>query len=313
MNIQQLEYVVAVDRFRQFSKAADYCHVTQATLSAMIKKLEEELGIIIFDRKTNPVITTEHGLTVLEHANKILMQLKLLREGVKSAKKTVEGHLKLGIIPTVATTLLSIFLKPVLDKYPLLNLEIHELTSMDIVEKLRVGILDLGILATPIKGQWEIEETILYYESMMVYGVENEREMFIRPEEIDSEIIWLMEEGHCFREQSIKVCNLKKKQNLPKNLNFEANSFETLVNLAEEFGGITLIPELYYQTMSERRKQKTAMFKTPIPVREISMVYYRPFAKLNAVEKISAEIVKRMEGRLLTGGYRPHELSIIGI
>lgn len=313
MNIQQLEYIIAVDRLKNFSKAADSCFVTQATLSAMVKKLEEELEVVIFDRKTSPVITTDGGKVLLVHAHKVLAQIEQLREAVNSSKKNLEGTLKVGIIPTVASTLLPIILKPILSKFPKLKLDIQELTTLDIVDKLKMGMLDVGIVATPLHKSDEIEESILYYESMMVFGVENDDEQYIQPDDIQGEVIWLLEEGHCFREQAIKVCNLRKKDNLPKNLSFEANSFETLVNLAEEFGGITLIPELYFQTLSETRKMKTASFKTPIPVREISMVYYRPYAKLNAVEKLADKIKDRIKDKLMTENFKSHELSIMGI
>ena len=313
MNLQQLEYIIAVDRFKHFSKAADYCHVTQATLSAMIKKLEEELDAVIFDRKTSPVVTTDSGILIINHAIRIIGQVDQLRESARAASNTIQGILKVGIIPTVATTLLPIILKPILKKYPKLKLDIQELTTQDIVDKLKLGILDIGILATPLNGKSEVEESILYYESMMVYGVVNDHERFITPEEIDSEIIWLMEEGHCFREQTVKVCNLKKKNNLPKNLLFEANSFETLVNLTDEFGGITLIPELYYQGMEDKRKLKAKPFNSPLPVREISMIFYRPYAKINSINRVANEIRSLMKGRLLTEKYKAKDLSIIGI
>lgn len=313
MNLHQLEYIIAVDRFKHFSRAADYCHVTQATLSAMVKKLEEELDVMIFDRKISPVVTTDGGRAIIEQATKVIGQVSQLKETARSSKNVVEGVLKVGIIPTVATTLLPIILKPLLSRFTKLKLDIQELTTLDIVEKLKTGILDIGILATPLNGKSDIEESILYYESMMVYGAEGDHEKYIKPEEINSEIIWLMEEGHCFREQSIKVCNLKKKNNLPNNLLFEANSFETLVNLADEFGGITLIPELYFQSMDQKRQQKARPFNLPFPVREISIVYYRPYARLSVIEKVSAEIVQLMKGRLTTEQYKPKDLSIIGI
>lgn len=312
MNLQQLEYIIAVDRFKHFSKAADYCNVTQATLSAMIKKLEEELGQVIFDRKHTPVVTTDIGIDLIIHATQVLGQVEQLRETARSANHSIEGILKIGIIPTVATTLLPIILKPILKKFPKLKLEIQELTTLDLVEKLKLGILDIGILATPLNGKTEIEESILYYESMMVYGVGDSHEKYIKPEIIDREIVWLMEEGHCFREQSVEICNLKKKNNMPKNLLFEANSFETLVNLTDEFGGITMIPELYFQGMKEIRKNKTRPFNFPIPVREISLVYYRPYAKLSAIEKIAGEIKSLMKGRLSTEKNKAKDLSIIG-
>lgn len=312
MNIQQLEYIVAVDQFKNFSKAADHCYITQATLSTMIKKLEEELDVVIFDRKNNPVMTTDEGKQIVAQAVKILQETYYLKEIAKNNVHDISGTIKIGIIPTIANSLLPIVLMPLLKKYPELMIEMYEVTTNNILKQLKEGTLDMGILATPLETE-EIEEEILYYETLMVYGAINKDTQFIIPEDIRRHKIWLLEEGNCLRNQVINLCSLKKKENMPTNLKFDAHSFGTLLNMVDQLGGLTLIPELYYQTLTDARKEKVKFFKSPIPVREVSIVYYRPFAKKNTIEAIGNEIKALVQPVLMTNQYKNSELDIVKI
>lgn len=309
MNIQQLEYIIAVDRLKNFTKAATACHVTQATLSAMIKKLEEELNVVIFDRKTSPVITTDIGQVVLDQARKVVLHAHLLHEKVKTEHTVIEGQIRLGIIPTVANALLPRIIKPLFKHYPKLQIEVTELTTENIIKQLKEGTLDMGILATPLQHK-EIEEDILFYEMLMVYGKVGKNKKYILPEEVREHKIWLLEEGHCLRNQFEKLCSLKKKTVLPGNLRFEANSFETLLNMVDEFGGLTLIPELYYQTLPPARKRQIRFFENAIPVREVSLVYYREFAKKRVTEAIAACIKEIICPTLLSAKYKNKDMVI---
>jgi LysR family hydrogen peroxide-inducible transcriptional activator len=278
----------------------------------MVKKLEEELDIEIFDRKSSPITTTDSGKELIEEAKKVLHHAHSLKDISKAIKNKVEGKAKIGIIPTVACALLPKTLKILLSKYPLLELEIIEITSQNMIKQLKEGNLDMGILATPLNNE-EIEENILYYEALMIYGNLEQDKKYILPEELKEYTVWLLEEGHCLREQMMQLCHLKKKTNLPKNLKFEANSFETLLNLVDEFGGLTLIPELYYQTLPAEKKQKVAQFQSPIPVREISLVYFRPFAKYRIIEALANDIKGIVNEALISNTYKKSELSIIKI
>jgi LysR family transcriptional regulator, hydrogen peroxide-inducible genes activator len=290
MNFQQLEYIIAVDQFKNFTKAASYCNVTQATLSAMIKKLEEELDVTIFDRKTNNIITTEIGATIINDSKKIILQTNLLKEKAKKDDQSIKGRIKIGIIPTIASTLLPRIVNVVLKAYPKIHLEIAEITTNSIIRQLREGIIDVGILATPTNCS-DFESELLYYESLMVYGNFEDSKKYIFPEEIKEHKIWLLEEGHCLREQFIKLCALKKKENALQNFTFEANSFDTLLNMVDAFGGLTLIPELYYHSLPESEKKHICFFSAPVPVREVSLVFYRPFAKQRIITLLS-ELIK---------------------
>ncbi len=310
MNIQQLEYIIAVDQFKHFSKAAQHCNITQATLSMMIKKLEEELNVIIFDRKTTPIMTTELGREIIDEAKKTVFHSREIVALAKSKEHKIEGKLKMGIIPTIANSLLPKILFPIIEKYPFLELELSEITTQNIIRQLKEGTIDTGILSTPLHDN-EIEESILYYETLMVYGNTNKNKKFILPEELRSYPIWMLEEGHCMRDQVIQLCQINKTNALPNNLKFQANSFETILNMVDILGGLTFIPELYYETLSKERKDKVVEFKAPIPVREISMVYYRPFAKLRIIDQLCNDIKEIIDQNLRSNSFKKSELVIL--
>jgi LysR family hydrogen peroxide-inducible transcriptional activator len=311
MNLQQFEYIVAVDRFKNFTKAAEYCHVTQATLSAMVKKLEKELGLILFERRANPIVTTECGKDIIAEARKVLLHADNIRNMPGTIKDNISGNIRLGIIPTIANTLLPIVVKSLIKAFPDLRIEWVEITTDDIVGQLKQGIIDAGILATPL-GNKEIEENILYYEKLLVYGNTEKGKEYLLPEEIKKHKVWMLEEGHCLRSQFINLCELEKKK-LEEPVHFEPNSFETLINMVEIFGGLTLIPELYYQNLPMDKKEKVLDFHRPYPVREISLVYYRPFAKWRIIEALSSFISTAIKPQLTSSKIKNSELSIVQI
>jgi LysR family transcriptional regulator, hydrogen peroxide-inducible genes activator len=309
MNIQQLEYVVAVDRFKSFTKAAVFCNITQATLSAMVKKLEDELGIIIFDRKTNPLLTTDVGKGIVDEGKMVLAHCGQIRDKARGAHTLIEGKIKIGVIPTIANALLPKIIPPLLLDYPQLHLEIVEITTQNIIKQLKEGAIDVGIVATPTTDANVVEE-ILYYEALMVYGQIDKKNNYIIPDEVKNKKVWLLEEGHCLRDQFANLCALKKKDLKPNNLSFDANSFDTLLNMVDAFGGLTLIPELYYQTLPKEKKEKVYFFKAPVPVREVCLIYYRPYAKQRVVRMLAEFIQKTIQPILLTKKYKKTELVI---
>lgn len=312
MNFQQLEYIIAVDKKKHFGLASEYCNITQATLSAMIKKLEVELDVILFDRSKKPVKTTEKGDEVIEFAKRILKERnELIRIGQVETDELM-GELRIGVIPTVANSLLALILPTLLVDFPKLKLKVFEITTEQIKDQLISEKIDLGILATPIDNDL-LEENILYYESMMVYGLEGEAKKYSAPEDLYNKKVWMLEEGNCFRTQTSTVCNLKEHSVQEENLEFEANSFDTLINLIDKFGGVTLIPELYYNLMSEDKKVRASHFELPIPVREISIVYHRPYAKKKSIDILSKLIQAMIAPLLVTKDYKPKDMNIIGI
>jgi LysR family hydrogen peroxide-inducible transcriptional activator len=295
VNIQQLEYILAVDQLKSFSKAADYCHVTQATLSAMVKKLEEQLDIVIFDRKANPIATTENGREILIQAQQVVSHAQALLDSSKSINRKIEGKLKLGVIPTIASSLMSIILKPLMEKYPALIFEIHEQTTSQLMKSLQDGKLDLGILSTPIAIS-DLETELLYKEELVLYGHFGRKE--IKKTELNEQRLFLLQDGHCLRDQIIQLCELKKNKFLPSNLRFESNTFDTLLNLVDDFQGMTFLPKLYSAQLSEARQKRLIPLEEGRIEREISLCYYRPYAKWNVIKRLNADIQELVKQHL---------------
>lgn len=311
MNLQQLEYIIALDQYQSFSKASEACFITQATLSTMVKRLEDELGVVLFDRKSNPIITTDCGKEMIEEAKKVIYHKNYFLELANQVKGKIEGEIRIGIIPTIANNLLHRILPKLLEKYPNLKVHILEITTQNVLDKLKRAEIDVGIVSTPL-NQTEMEEEILYYEKLLVYGNIKNKRNYYTPKDIDIEKLWLLQQGNCITDQILDVCSLSQKM-LFHNLNFQPNSFETLLNLVDEFNGLTLIPELYYIDLPELKKQKVADFIAPFPVREISLVYHRPYAKHRIIKTLSEEIKGIILPMLQTSKLKNKDMKIAKI
>lgn len=293
MTLTQLEYIVALDNFRHFGKAANACHVTQPSLSMQVQKLEDELNIQLFSRTTFPIEPTEVGLLVIEQAKKILAEVAYVPQLINQHKKILSGTVKLGIIPTLAPYLLPLFLHAFINKYPDVQLSISELTTDKIIVGLRNGSLDAGILATPLNTDG-MEEDVLFYEEFVAYVSRKEKlfkKKFLLADDIDVNKLWLLEEGHCLRSQVINLCALQKSAAMEKHFQYETGSIETLKRFVELNQGITLLPELATIDLTASKKQLLRYFKTPAPVREISMVTQKSFVKRKLLELIKSEIL----------------------
>lgn len=302
MNLQQLEYIIAVDHSRHFAQAAQHCLVTQPTLSMMIQKLEEELGVKIFDRSKKPVVPTEAGVAVIAQAKIILQESGRMKEVIQELKGELKGELKIGIIPTVAPYLLPLFLNRFLKKYPLIKIKISELNTEQIVGKLKQHQLDAGILATPLYNP-SLKELPLYYEQFVVYASKEEKLMkkkFLLPADIDTNHLWLLEEGHCLRAQVLNLCELRKKELETSNLEYEAGSIETLKKMVDMNKGITILPELAIEELTPAEKKKVRHFKPPVPVREISIVTYHHFVKQRIIDVLKQDIMRALPAEMLS-------------
>jgi LysR family hydrogen peroxide-inducible transcriptional activator len=288
MNLQQLEYVVALDIHRNHVKAAEHCHVTQPTLSMMIKKLEDELGVKIFD-KSQPLKPTSAGETVVHRARQILQEVKNLKEFIKNEKDSIEGEFRLGVIPTLAPYLLPRFLNEFLKKHPGTSFTVTELQTEDLVKQLKTNRLDMAILVTPIDDK-DIREIPVFYEPILLYTSQNVK--YYQQDKVDlksltSENLLLLEEGHCFRGQVMNLCPTKgKKSNLQ--LSYQSGSFETLKAMVDNNYGYTLIPEMAVNVKSKHVKH----FTSPEPVREVSMAVNHGFMKEVLLEKLRQAILK---------------------
>jgi LysR family transcriptional regulator, hydrogen peroxide-inducible genes activator len=293
MNFAQLEYIIAVDNHRHFFTAAEKCFVTQATLSMMIKKLEEELGVKIFDRSRQPVKPTREGEQIILRARKILAESGSLKSYVKDLKGDLSGELHLGVIPTLAPYLLPLFLKSFTVKFPNLQVFIKELVTDEIIVKLRTGELDVGLLATPLNEPM-IAEHPLFYEEFFAYASKHEklsRKKYLLPKEIYLDHLWLLEEGHCLRTQVFNLCELKNRDTHSKGLHYQAGSIETLINLVDKSDGITIVPYLATLMLKPGQKKNLREFANPKPVREISLVTSKNFPRRKLLDHLKEDIM----------------------
>jgi len=300
MTLVQLEYIVAVDTYRSFVNAAEKCFVTQPTLSMQVQKLEEMLNVKIFDRSKQPVIPTEIGSQIVEQARLILQESQKIKEIISSQQQDIVGELKVGIIPTVAPYLLPQVIASMMQKYPDLKLVIWEYTTEDIIHHLKTGVLDCGILATPLADN-SIAEIPMYYETFVTYISKNSKlfkKKNIDANDLEDENIWLLNEGHCMRSQVLNICR-STKDNRIQGLTYNTGSVETLIRMVDMNNGATLLPELALAELSPKQLSKVRSFKSPEPVREISLVTHKNYIKkrmLNAFrEEILAVIPKAMK------------------
>ncbi|MFC4870220.1 hydrogen peroxide-inducible genes activator [Negadavirga shengliensis] len=291
MTIQQLEYILAVDKFRHFGHAAEACFVTQPTLSAQVGKLEKELDVIIFDRSKMPVIPTEIGETIISQAKKVVSESKGIYEMVAQLKGDISGLIKMGIIPTLAPYLLPLFIRNFIQKYPKVQLQVEEMVTEDIIKKLKNDELDLGIVVTPLENPGILEKPI-FYEKFYSYLSRNhpllEKEK-IHVKEIPIEDLWVLQQGHCFRDQVMNLCEQTKFQRM--NFHYESGSLEGLKNMVNRYKGVTLLPELAIQDLNEEEQSRIREFDQEPPIREVSLVLTRSFLKKKLVSLLYDEIL----------------------
>lgn len=296
MTITQLRYVLAVAEHRNFTKAAEKVFVTQPTLSMQIQKLEEELGVQIFDRVKKPIGLTEVGHKIVEQARNIVNESERIQDIVEQQKGFVGGEFKIGIIPTVMPTLLPMFLKNFLKKYPKINLQVDELSTEGMIEALEDGHIDVGIAATPLGDEGLIERP-LYYEPFEAYVPESHRlhkMKEITPDDLDIEDILLLMDGHCFKDNILNLCKAQKRLS-DHPFQLESGSFETLIRLCDEGIGMTLLPYLNTLNLNEKGRKSLRSFKEPKPAREISLVYPKSQLKMhiiNALQEVITGVVR---------------------
>lgn len=294
MTLQQLQYIVALDTHRHFVRAAESCFVAQPTLTLQVKKMEEEIGIVIFDRKSQPLKPTPMGEQIIEKARQILRDVEGMKQMVSSEKDTITGNYKLGIIPTLAPYLLPLFLKYFSEQHPGVHLEVKEMQTEQIIKGLKNDTLDLGILVTPLEER-SIREVVLFYEPFLVYtSQQNElsHKDIIQPDDITKEGLWLLNQGHCFRNQVLNICNQEVDFSPHEGFSFESGSIETLKNMVRNNLGYTLVPELSVNEPVD--KTYIRAFTDPKPVREVSLVVHNSFTKELLLTNLRKAIIENV-------------------
>jgi len=290
MTIQQMEYVVAVDTHRHFVKAAESCGVSQSTLSMMIKKLEEELDTIIFDRNAHPIRPTMAGEKLIAQIKVILFNADQLREMSIAEKELLKGEIHLAMIPTVASDIVPQLFKEIQISSPDIHLHAYEIQTCDILEKLRKAELDIAIMATPINYNGLLEIP-LYYEKFVAY-ISPEDPLYQREElsssDIPCERLWTLQSGHCLRDQIFRMC----KDKAGYSAKYEAGNIDTLIRIVDVNGGYTIIPELHVNYLTEEQKKNVRPLVSPDVVREISMVIRNDFVRERILNEIATAVKK---------------------
>jgi LysR family hydrogen peroxide-inducible transcriptional activator len=313
MTITQLEYILAVEKYKHFGKAAQACAVTQPTLSMQLQKVEEELGIIIFDRSKNPILTTLEGRQVVEQAKTVLREFKKIFSIVESSKNEIRGDFRLGVIPTLAPYVIPLFAANFVKKYPEVNLKIEEFKTEEMIELLGKDELDAGLLVTPLAGESFIER-VLFHEPFFVFASKDHpllKKTKLKDRDLDINDVWLLNEGHCFRQQVLNLCKLSKDFGHHGNLEFESGNLETLKNMVLNSAGYTLLPQLAVLNLSNENKKLVREFLGPVPTREVSLVHNRLFLKEKIITALEESIIEHLPKELSSLKKKDYEIISI--
>jgi LysR family transcriptional regulator, hydrogen peroxide-inducible genes activator len=299
MNIQQFQYVLAVVATKNFEAAAERCCITQSTLSTMIARLEEEIGMKIFNRKTKPVSITPEGELIINRLRIVLHEIDALNNVVQELKGEMLGDLRIGIIPTIAPYLLPLFLAQFAKCFLKVNVIVKEMTTGQIQVALKNRTLDIGILAIPLEDD-ELVEKVLYTEPFLVYDCRNQKTASeIAVDELDYSKLWLLQEGHCMRAQVAQICELSHKN--PKdniNFEFESGSMDSLLRFTRASKGMTVIPYLATLDFTKEEQQKVVSFTGPVPVRSVGLLTHKFFVKKQLLQRLENIIKAEVAGLL---------------
>jgi LysR family hydrogen peroxide-inducible transcriptional activator len=303
MTLTQLEYILAVAKYRHFGKAAKACFITQPTLSMQVQKLEDELGIILFDRSRSPILTTAEGERVIEQARSVIREEKRLYDIVEHSRDEISGDFRLAVIPTLSTYILPLFLQGFVKKYPMVNLVIEERTTEEIIGMLAEDEIDAGLLATPL-NESSLMEKVLFYEPFYLFVAPEHplaKKKKVREADLDIQEIWLLNKGNCLRDQVLNICaeNQSRSKDRENNIRFVSGNLETLKNMVLTSSGYTILPYLAVEQLATPRKKLVREFINPVPTREVSLVYARSCLRERVLAALEEEILSALPKELL--------------
>ena len=308
MTLQQLRYIVAIDDYRHFGKAAEACGLTQSTLSLMVKKLEEELDVRIFDRDSHPVAPTGIGCKIIERARIVLYNAGQIAEMTRSEKEILSGPLRIAIISTVASVLVPGLFKYIGAQFPAISLQTEEMLTSTVKEKLRKAEADMGLLTGPVDDT-DLLEIPLYHERFLAY-VSPQNPAYaresIRYETVFNQPVWIIRDGL----RQLDPSELGHGEEVTYERFFEGGRVGTLIQVVNDNGGMTIIPETHSNLIMFSQQQCLRPIVDPVPSRTISLVVRADYiheAKLNAV----VDAVKRIiPGVLLDNVIRKGHLTL---
>lgn len=300
MTIQQLEYILAVDKHRHFAKAAEHCGVTQPTLSAMIQKLEDELEVKIFDRNVQPVVPTNIGEKILSQARVIHAQVSQVKEIVYEEKNVVSGKFRLAVLPTIAPYLIPRFFPQLREKYPEIDIRVIEKMTHQVIEGLMFEEIDAAIIASYPENPKLVGET-LFYEEFFGYVSRKEsifKNEVVRTSDVSGNRLWLLDEGHCFRDQLMRFCQMETVKS--NQMIYQLGSLETFMRMVESGQGLTFIPELATMQLSEEQKELVKSFAIPRPTRPIVLITNKDFVRKSLLKVLKEEILSCVPQHMLS-------------
>lgn len=290
MNRNQIEYILTLAKLKNFGQAADACFITQSTLSAMIAKFEQQIDITIFNRKTRPISITPQGEKIIQSIKNIQREFQLLDDTINKVKGIEHGSLSIACIPTVAPYLYPLILDKLSTQFQGINFTIHELTTENTIKEILAGHIDIGIVSTPLNNK-DLVEHHLYYEDFLLYDFgTNRKEKKIKVTDIDLNRLWLMEEGHCLRNQVGKICELRQQKKINGNLTYSCGTLYTLLEMVKRNKGVTLLPRLAMVNNPQIKKANIFPIQSPIPTREIGIITHKNFTKSSMLDHLVADI-----------------------
>ncbi len=301
MNRNQIEYILAVAQMKNFRLAAESCFITQSTLSAMIAKFEQQNGVEIFNRKTRPISITPQGKKIISALESISREFQLLDETVNEIKGQEVGQLRIACIPTVAPYLYPLFLDKISHRYSKVNFFIHELTTDKVVEDIIAGNIDVGIVSIPLSHR-ELVNYPVYEEDFLLYDCAVQpRSSGKNVTDIEMERLWLLEEGHCLRNQVGKICELREQQKINGNITYSCGSIFTLIEMVKMNQGVTLLPRLALVNNKQIEKKYVYDLQNPVPARSIGLVTHKNFVRKRILSNL-ASLIKEGVSPYLSNG-----------
>lgn len=299
MTIQQIKYVLAAAQYAHFEKAAESCFITQSTLSTMINKLEEEIGVFIFNRKTKPVTITKEGELLIERMRILHYEFESLQNTVQELKGELVGELRIAIIPTIAPYLLPLFLADFAKKFPRVKMIVSEMTTSNIQRSLKSRAIDVAILAIPLADP-QLNEVELYEEPFLVYDCRSSQvKKTTSVGELDFANLWFLEDGHCLSTQVKQICELSSDApNKNVNFQFKAGSLDSLMRFTKANNGITILPFLLSNELEKSEKNRLISFSNPVPVRKVGLITHKHFVKKKLLVEMEKSIKQSVSSLL---------------
>lgn len=305
MTLQQLNYAIALQRYKNYSRAAESMGISQPAMSIQIRKLEDETNLKLFDRNRNSVIPTQEGKIFLERAQLLLTQARQLQDLVGELNENFIGELRIGVIPTLAPYLLPLFIKNLNEQFPKLKIHVKETITEEVVRLIKAGELDGGIISTPIESKVQLDTIPLFYEGFKLF-VSTDHSLYekrkVNVKDIPVKDLWLLSEGNCFRDQVNNICDIVRQEESQNLFFFESNSIEALCRIVEFKGGITFLPELTTLHFSNEHEEMIKDLLGPKRVREISLVYLPNVSRKHKLEQLATVIQRNIPKSLLKKG-----------